>query len=285
MAVVSSKRKEVKMVIEKTRSLPISVVIFTKNEELNIEECIKSCKDFSEITVLDSESHDKTIEIAMQLKVNVVDFVWNKKYPKKRQWALDNLDLKNEWILFLDADERITRHFVEELESKFILLNEKYSAAEIKLDYVFLGKCLKFGAKPRKLTLLKRNHAKYAELNDLNFEGMGELEGHYQPEINGLVYKFRSSILHNDNDPLVDWYRRHISYAMWEAKVLESTNSKSLLLASKPLIARVFYRLPFKPFLFFSYSFFLRLGFLDGRAGFQYAAAKAWYYSLINQIK
>ena len=268
-----------------SRNIPVSVVIFTKNEELNIEECIRSCKDFSEIVVLDSGSRDKTIEIAKQLEISVINFEWNGKYPKKRQWALDNLVLKNDWILFLDADERVTPSFSKELKSKFIMLNKRYCAAEIKLDYVFLGKCLKFGAKPRKLTLLKRGHASYAVLDDLNFEGMGELEGHYQPEISGMVYKFKTSILHNDNDPLADWYRRHISYALWEASVLKSKSSRKLLVGSKPPLARLFYALPLKPISFFLYSFVIRLGFLDGHAGFQYAVAKSWYYSLINQIE
>ena len=100
-------------------SLPVSAVIFTKNEESNIQQCIASLEGFSEIVVIDSVSTDSTKYLAKQAGAKVIDFVWNGKYPKKRQWCLDEVDYQNKWILFIDADERVPQSLKSELLAFF----------------------------------------------------------------------------------------------------------------------------------------------------------------------
>ena len=95
--------------------IPITVIIASKNEERNIKNCIISAKNFSEIIVVDSNSEDSTAEIASSLGVNVINFSWNGKYPKKRQWILENVKTQNEWIFFLDGDERVPSNLEDEL--------------------------------------------------------------------------------------------------------------------------------------------------------------------------
>jgi glycosyltransferase involved in cell wall biosynthesis len=79
----------------------------TKNEELNIAKCLRSLNDFAEVFVVDSDSTDNTRTIAESMGARVVHFSWNGKYPKKKQWCLDNLSFSHDWVLFVDADEEI----------------------------------------------------------------------------------------------------------------------------------------------------------------------------------
>ena len=268
----------------KINELSVSAVILTRNESANISECIKTLQNFSQIIIIDSQSHDRTKEIAINLGVEAIDFDWNGLYPKKRQWSLENIEYKNDWILFVDADERVTEGFVLELRAFLTKFSKYYAAATIPIDYYFAGKRLKFGQRPRKTALLRVGKVHYPEMNDLGAEGMGELEGHYQPIVSGKVKKFKNAIKHNDNDPISTWMVRHINYAKWEAHLLMNHDTKLEVDASKSGASSWFHRLPFRPFAFFIYSYILKFGFLDGRAGFDYAFAKSWYYWLSNVI-
>jgi glycosyltransferase involved in cell wall biosynthesis len=260
--------------------LPISAVIFTKNESKNIAECITSLAAFSEILVVDSASSDDTQKMARDLGAKVINFEWDKQYPKKRQWSLQSVNYTNSWILFVDADERVSIKFVSELQEFMQSDSSKFSAASIPIDYYFAGKRLIFGQKPRKIVLLRLGKVSFPEIDDLGAEGMGELEGHYQPTVDGRIKKFANAITHNDNDPISTWMTRHINYAKWEAHLLLNDSAKSKVEKSKGPIAAVLHKLPFRPLLFFIYSYVLKFGFLDGKAGFDYAFAKSWYYWL-----
>ena len=265
-------------------AIPVTVIIFTKNEEMNISECIMSVKSFSEIVVVDSGSVDKTKEIAESLGVRFINFDWNGKYPKKRQWTLDNIEFNNDWILFLDADERVTDDLKTEIANFLEICSGDFSAGSIALKYYFAGSELKFGQKPRKTVLLKLGSASFPEINDLNAKGMGELEGHYQPTVIGKIQKFESKIIHRDLDPVSTWMTRHIGYANWEAHLILNKEAKFQVNKSKGVLGYYVHRLPFRPFTFFIYTYILKFGFLDGRAGFDYAFAKSWYYWLSNLI-
>ncbi len=262
----------------------VSAIIFTKNESANITECIESLKDFSEVIVIDSFSTDQTKQLALKLGICVIDYEWNGQYPKKRQWSLEEVEYKNEWILFVDADERVTDSFVIELRDFLSNTTANYSAASIPIDYYFAGKRLKYGQRPRKTALLRIGKVEFPVIDDLTAEGMGELEGHYQPIIAGRTRNFRNSIKHNDNDPISTWMSRHINYAKWEAHLLMFPETKNQVDSSKSGTSSWFHKLPLRPFAFFIYSYFMKLGFLDGRAGFDYAFAKSWYYWLSDVI-
>ncbi len=90
----------------------ISVIIITKNEEKNISDCLKSVEWADEIIVVDSESTDKTIELAKQFTSQIFTRKWEGYVPQKK-YALSLA--KNEWVLSLDADERITSELKDEI--------------------------------------------------------------------------------------------------------------------------------------------------------------------------
>ncbi len=264
--------------------LDISVIIFTKNEENNILDCINSARLCKQIIVLDSLSTDATKEIVNKEQIEFIQFEWNGKYPKKRQWALDNLKLDHEWILFLDADERLTEDLLTELK---VFLNEsthRFTALLIPISYYFAGKRLRFGQVPKKIVFFKKNCLQYPVISDLTVSGMGELEGHYQPHVIGKVRKARNRIIHNDRDPISSWAIRHINYANWEAHLILNKGDMELVSKSKSGFISLVHKSHFRSLFFFIYSYILRFGFLDGRAGFDYAFGKAWYYWLSDVI-
>ena len=97
------------------RQLPVTVVIATKNEERNLRDCLDSVRFARQVIVVDSQSKDRTIEIAISKGAEVHQFHYDGDWPKKRNWALSNLAIKNEWILVLDADERVSPSLCEEI--------------------------------------------------------------------------------------------------------------------------------------------------------------------------
>ena len=109
---------------DKNLKLPISVVILTLNEEKTIKGAIKSAKEFfDEVIILDSFSSDNTISFSRNFGAKVVCNKF-KGYASQRNFALKELDKKNKWVFFIDADERISSDLIKELKIEFQLLKE-----------------------------------------------------------------------------------------------------------------------------------------------------------------
>ncbi|MEM9949875.1 MAG: glycosyltransferase, partial [Cyanobacteria bacterium P01_D01_bin.36] len=82
-------------------SIPVTVLIPAKNEEENLPACLASLAQADEIFVVDSHSEDRSVEIAEGLGAKVVQFDFNGRWPKKKNWSLDNLPFRNEWVLIV----------------------------------------------------------------------------------------------------------------------------------------------------------------------------------------
>ena len=94
----------------------LTIAIPVKNEEKNLSLCLENIKDFENVVIVDSGSTDATLKIAAEYGREVVQFEWDGQFPKKRNWLLRNYKFKTPWVMFLDADERMTAAFVKELE-------------------------------------------------------------------------------------------------------------------------------------------------------------------------
>lgn len=95
--------------------MPLSVLVPVKNEAANLRDCLVSVSFAEEIVVVDSASTDGTQAIAEAARPRVGQFVWNGKFPRKKNWALENIVWQNEWILIVDADERVTPELEREI--------------------------------------------------------------------------------------------------------------------------------------------------------------------------
>jgi glycosyltransferase involved in cell wall biosynthesis len=265
--------------VEASRGIPVSIIILTKNEELAIRRTLEALTRFNEVFVVDSASTDRTRDIAQSAGAVVVDFSWNGAYPKKKGWALENLPFKNDWVLYIDADEIVPPALADEIadliESGPI---EHYSAFDIALEYAFLGRYLKFGHSVRKRALIRRSDSFWPIVDDLHVSNMWEVEGHYQPITTGQIGSLVTRLVHEDPDPIFDYFSRHNRYSDWEAQVDTLTLQNEPLPRSRNKMARLFARLPMKSVFMFLYAYVFKLGFLDGRAGLHYAIAQSFYY-------
>ena len=97
------------------QKIPVSVLVPVKNEIANIRACLRGLEFADEIVVVDSASTDGTIAAAEEMGARVVQFKWDGKFPRKRNWSLENIPWRHEWILIVDADERITPELAAEI--------------------------------------------------------------------------------------------------------------------------------------------------------------------------
>lgn len=267
-----------------TRKLPVTVLVQTKNEEVGIAECLRGLSDFDQVIVVDSMSEDRTKEIALAHGAEVVDFAWDGKYPKKKQWQLDNVETEHEWVFFLDADETPRASLITELKN-VLEHDSDVVAYDVDLDYVFAGRTLRHGHRVTKRCIVRRGRVRFPEMDDLKAPGMGELEGHYQPHASGRVQKLNGRILHNDLDPVSSWFSRHNRYSDWEAFLWANQRVRAEIAGRRTPKGRLFDAIPAKPLVFFTYAYLIRLGFLDKRAGLDYAIALSTYYWQIGVKK
>ena len=261
-----------------------TAIVCVKNEGKNLPNSLPPLiKKFAEVIVVDSHSTDGTGKIATDLGVKVHQFSWNNQYPKKRQWVLDNLDLKHNWVFMCDADEIITDNFTRELST----IDWDADGYFVKSDMVWNGKRLKFGMKNNKLCLFKKSAFEYPVVDDLNIDGMGEIEGHYQPiatQDSVIIKDIKSPIIHDDKKG--DWFNRHDQYTKWEIEM----NAREVWpidpIHHRELIKDAIRTSPLRPYIVFIYSYILKAGFMDGMAGFNYAMARSRYtYNIVHAIQ
>lgn len=267
--------------------LPISVLITTKNEEQNIGRCLEALSAFDEVIVIDSHSEDATAEIARQKGAQLVLYRWDGAYPKKRGWCLDHLDIKHDWVFWVDADEVVSVDLIEELGS-FLATKSQHSGFFIRGDYVWHGKVLKYGLKNNKLALFNRHKIEFPVVDDLDIEGMGEIEGHYQPclkaEHKGAkIGQLKAALLHYAYEDAAGWQARHDRYAQWEAAMTRRGAWPKDPVWRRECLKKILRRSALRPFIMFTYSYIVKLGALDGRAGVDFALSRKKYCDMIRK--
>ncbi len=268
-------------------AIPVSAVVVTKNEERNIRRCLEVLNGFGEVIVVDSASSDKTQDIASECGAAVVNFEWDGRYPKKRQWCLDTLELKHEWVFFVDADEVLTPDLVQEMAALF--KSEPSCAGYfVKGQYVWRDKLLRHGQRNNKLCLLDRSRMMFPIVDDLDMPGMGEIEGHYQPVLKntyrgGAIGQLHNPLLHYAYENEQGWAARHERYADWEVAMTQKQAWPDEVKPLRSLLKKLFRLTPLQPILAFLYSYVLRLGMLDGGAGFDFARSRLRYYKMIRE--
>lgn len=260
--------------------IPVSVVVMTRNEAANLPHSLPVLKPFGQLFVVDSGSTDGTPSVAQAMGATVVPFRWNGRYPKKKQWCLDSLPFRHEWVLFVDADERLDDDLAAEI-ARLMEDGPRHAGYFIDGHPVFLGRRLRHGARNRKLALFDRRRARFPDVPDLDVAAMWEVEGHYQPVVDGSLGRLRHGLEHRDHKPLSAWFDRHNRYSDWEAALRADGRMAALIGRERGLrrwLKRALDHAPCRPLMVFLHGYLLRLGFLDGRAGLHHALARAFYY-------
>jgi glycosyltransferase involved in cell wall biosynthesis len=261
------------------KKLPITVLLATKNEAVNLPKCLNALKRVERVILIDSNSNDDTSKIASLNGAEIVQFYYNGGYPKKRQWALDNITIKTPWVFLLDADEVIPDILWDEIQ-KTISAKNAADAFMVKKGFHFMGKKIHFGGFSFPAILLFRyGKARFERLLVDAANGL-DMEVHERIIVQGRTGNLVTPLIHEDYKDLEAYIMRHNMYSTWEAKVryqfLVSSHYgedaiKPHLFGNSQERRRWFKKfiiyLPFEHFFWFFYHYFFCFGFLEGRRG------------------
>ena len=260
----------------------VTVIILTLNEELNIAHAVASVRGWArEVIVLDSGSTDRTVEIATAHGCRVVSHPFE-NYSRQRNVAL-SLPARAEWILFLDADERLTPEVKAEIDRR-LADGPAENGFMLNRRFIWMGQWIRRGYFPSWiLRLFRRGHGVCDD------RGVNE-----QIVVAGAVGYIHSPFDHEDRKSLSAWIDRHNAYATMEAQRLIDDTGASVgrLFGSQAdrkrwVRQRVWPWMPplLRPFVYFTYRYLLRGGLLDGTAGFTYHFLHALWYPLLIDLK
>jgi glycosyltransferase involved in cell wall biosynthesis len=263
--------------------LPVSVIVPVRNEARNLPRCLESLAKAGEVLVIDSQSTDDTVAIAESYGAKVVQFHYAGGWPKKRQWAMDELPLAYDWILLLDADEVMTPDLADEI--KKAIEDPGVDGYHIALQMHFLGRRLRHsGGNLRKLSLFRKGLGRFeCRLQDQD-ASMADMEVHEHVIVNGPTRELNHPLIHYNVESLSRYILKHNEYSNWESRVLLQPQSaademKADLFGTQAQrrrwLKRNLYRLPGSPILLFLYRYVFRLGFLDGIPGLIYCGFQA----------
>lgn len=260
--------------------LPITVIIPVKNEENNLALLLPMLDAFDEVIVVDSHSSDKTPQIVESFGYQLVEFEWNGHFPKKRNWTLRNVPIRNEWVFFLDADEFMTPEFLNGLRMAFKDTQE-YVGYWVCYNKYFMGKLLKHSDKLYKLSLFKKTAGEYEKIeaeDDGKGWGYAGIELHEHPILNGPIGYIKGNIDHRENRSLEAYIKKHNEFSSWEASRYLKTINKSNMVSFRQKVKYALMDKWYLGTLFFFYLYFFKMGFLDGKAGYIYAQLKKQYF-------
>lgn len=261
-------------------SVPVSVVILTKNEEADLPACLNGLASCSDVHVVDSGSSDRTVELAKArgAKCYVNSF---KSFGDQRNWSLDNCETQNEWVLFIDADEIVTTEFLEEIAR--VVRDSDDSIA----GYYCCWKTMLFGCWLKYSDSFPRWQLRLVRLGRVRFVDFGH--GQKEGECRGALGYIESPYLHYSfSKGWSYWFDKHNRYASLEAaeRLLGEIEWREVFGKHTSLRNRslklLLSRVPGWPVGRFIHSYFISFGFLDGRAGFHFAVLMGIYEYMIK---
>jgi len=264
----------------------ISIIILTYNEEVNLTKCLESILNLSnDVIVVDSYSTDKTLDIAKKYGARVVQHEF-KNQATQFNWALDNIEIKHEWILRLDADEVITKELEKEIIETLPRVADDVSGFYIKRKVYFMGRWIKHGAYYPTwiLRLFRKNKARSEER---------EMDEHIVL-LQGRTANFKNDFIDENLNELSWWIERYNKYSTREVNAIlaqnESVSEKldgSQTERKRWLKNNLYYQSPrfLRAFLYFIYRYFFRFGFLDGMEGLAFHFLQGFWYRFLIDAK
>ena len=273
------------------KKLPVTAIIMTYNETRNLKDCLESIKDYvDDIIIVDSYSTDNTESIA---KLYTDKFYQNKwiNYSKQYLWSIAHTNIKNEWIIRLDADERWTKEGFKELSK--IMEDDSVNGIYVKMKIYFMGKFIKHGAFYPNYFLRVYKKSK------------GLMEDRWMDE----HIRVDGKVIHSNIDVIESNYDRQENISLW----IDKHNGYSTREAVEILIAKyniynidtvanifgnkterkrwikenIYFRVPLfiRPVMYFIYRYFFKFGFLDGKEGFIFHTLHAFWYRFLVDTK
>ncbi len=269
----------------------LSIIILTHNEQQNLEGCLRAIGELCErIFIVDSFSTDSTLSVAQRFGAEIVQHPFRNQ-ADQFNWALNNLPIKSEWVMRLDADEQITPELRDELIHVLPQLSRDVTGLYVKRRVHFMGRWIRNGGYyPTWLLRIWRN-------------GKGRCEERWMDEhvrlSEGKTRLLEHDIIDDNKKNLHWWIEKHNLYATREA--VDILNLKYAFMKYEGIPSRLFgtqeqrkrwmklryaeLPLVLRPFLYFMYRYFLKLGFLDGKEGLIWHFLQGFWYRFLVDAK
>ena len=201
-----------------TERVPVSVLVPIKNEAENLPRCLACVQWADEIFVVDSQSTDNSAQIAEQYGAKVVQFEFNGTWPKKKNWALEHLPFKNDWVFILDADEVLPAQAENDIRNAIRDANTT-AGYWINRRFFFLGRWLRHSYYPNwNLRLFRHSLGRYERLTIAETRS-GDNEVHEHVIVKGPRARLRCEIDHYAFPSIEVFIEKHNRYSNWEARV------------------------------------------------------------------
>ena len=265
-------------------SAGVTAMIFTLNEEIHLPSCLASLAWCDDVIVVDSYSTDRTEELCRSAGARFFQRAFD-GFGKQRTWAIRNTMPRHDWILVLDADERVPPELARELAYAARMPDKGVGAWRLRRRFFMFGRWLRFsGLYPTWVVrLVHKDRVHYVN------RGHAETQ-----EVDGPVRQLRNDLIDENLKGLGEWFERQNRYSTEDARYELSLESRPLqmleVLASDPLmrraaLKRVAAALPGRPLVYFIYAYVLRGGFLEGTHGLMYCTMRAMYQAMVVMKK
>jgi glycosyltransferase involved in cell wall biosynthesis len=268
-------------------SVPVSVVVLTRDEEVNIARCLASVGWADQVVVVDSGSTDDTVPIARSFGADVVEQAWL-GFSDQREFALRLTEIRHDWVYFVDADEWVSPQLAAEIAAR--LTSTECGAFSHRLRLVFMNTWMRHSgwySGSWVVRLVDRRYTKY------DGSPVGE-----RASVDGPVGRLVNDIVDQDRKGLARWLHKHVRYAELEVekrgrpvplrerlrRFRERHRGDTRPLGRAVLKDLVFPSVPARPLAVFLYMYVFRLGLLDGRAGLRFCFFHAWYQATVSAL-
>ncbi len=257
-----------------------SIVILTRDEERNIVDCLATVSWCDDVVVVDSGSRDRTVELATVSGARVVAHPFE-DFASQRNWAMETVELRYDWVFHLDADERFTPELRRGCEEA--VERGGFSGYFVPAKTIFMGRFLRWASlyPSFQVRLVRRGELRFVEVG----HGQREAEA-----LHGCGYVREPYLHHWMSKGVEEWVERHNRYSSAECRHELEGAAEGRSGGAEPsgpvrrrrVLKRFSRRLPLRPWLRFLYMYVLRLGFLDGRPGLVYCRLLALYEAMIE---
>jgi glycosyltransferase involved in cell wall biosynthesis len=256
-------------------------MIFTLNEEVHLPLCLMSLSEFDDIIVVDSYSTDRTPEICKEMGIRFFQHRFE-GFGQQRNWAIQHIETQYEWILILDADERVTADLAQEIRQKISGSGPTFGAFRLKRRFFMWGRWLKRSSlyPTWVVRLVHRDRILYSD------------RGHAETQtVTGQIVDLQNDLIDENLKGIDEWFSRQNRYSTQDATYELSSGFYSLsfrsILSTNPLQRRtalksLVARMPARGIAYFFYSYFYKLGFLDGRDGLMFCLMRSLYQTMIG---
>jgi glycosyltransferase involved in cell wall biosynthesis len=258
----------------------VSVMVFTRDEALNLPHCLESLRWCDDVIVVDSFSTDETLAIAQRFGARVFQNAFS-GFGDQRNWALDHTAPRHAWVLILDADERVPPELASELRGIASADPAAVGAYRVRRRFYMWGRWL------RHSSLYPTWVVRFIRMGRVRYENRGHAE---TQAVDGAIADLSNDLIDENHKGIDEWFERQNRYSSRDAEYEVRSRPDGLgwsdLLSADALrrraaLKRVAAWLPARGLAYFLYSYIWRRGFLDGKEGLMFCRMRALYQSQV----